>query len=166
MFIIGEIFSLLAAICLCASTFCKKKRKMVTWQVMDSILNALANLFLLSYSGFITNIFTAIRNILEAKKIKSKFITIIFCIILIILGFKFNNRGVIGLLPIFASIEYTIFMFKSKTSQALRIGLIINLIPWSIYDMYIRSYPIFITDLIIISFSIFNINKYKKQNLN
>lgn len=166
LFIVGETFSFIAAICLCYSTFNKEKKQMVLWQIFDSLFNIFSNLFLLSYSGFITCIFTTIRNTLEFKNLNSKKVTIVFCILLLILGFAFNNKGIIGLFPVVACVEYTIFMLRSKTSQALRIGLIINLSLWFIYDLYIKSYPMSIMDLIIIITSLFNIVKFKKKKEN
>lgn len=164
LFILGEIFSFMAASCLCYSTFNKEKKKMVFWQIFDSIFNTISNLFLLSYSGFITCIFTTIRNILEYKKFNSKKVTLFLCILLIILGVIFNNKGIIGLFPLVACIEYTIFMFKANTSQTLRVGLIINLFLWIIYDLYIKAYPMLIMDLIIICSSLFNIVKFRKKS--
>lgn len=161
MFIIGEIFSFCAAIFLCYSTFAKDKHKMVCVQVMDTICCALSNLFLMSYSGFITSLFSTTRNILESKNKNNKVILTILCLILCITGVIFNNKEWIGLLPVVASIEYTIVMFNSKSSQSLRYGLIINLIMWSIYDLYIKAYPMFLMDLIIASTSSINAYRYK-----
>ena len=156
MLIIGEIFSLLAAVFLAYSTFAKKKQKMVFWQILDSSLNAISNIFLLSYSGCITNIFTVLRNYLTYKNKLNKRYTIIFIILMVILGCLFNNKGIIGLFQIIASIEYTLFMYRSKTANNLRTGLIINLTLWGIYDFYIKSYPMLIMDIVIIIFSITN----------
>ena len=43
IFYIGELFSFLAAVCLGYSTFKKNKNKMIFWQIIDSILNCIAN---------------------------------------------------------------------------------------------------------------------------
>lgn len=163
MLVFGEIFSFLAAICLAYSTFSKKKDKMIFWQIIDSLFNSISNVFLLSYSGCITNIFTLLRNYLTYKGKFNKKCLIIIMMLLIFLGICFNNKGFIGILPIIASIEYTIFMYKTKTVNKLRIGLIINLIMWGVYDFYIKSYPMFAMDMIIIVLSLINNYKYQKH---
>lgn len=162
MIVTGQVFSFLAAITLAYSTFNKSKNKMIFWQIVDSMLNAIANVFLFSFSGAITNVFTSIRNMLQVKNKFDKKMMILFCLFVIIIGIYVNNKGIIGLLPIIASIEYTILMYKFKTAQKMRIALIINLILWSIYDFTIKSYPMFTMDLIIICISFINIIRFKE----
>lgn len=162
MFILGEIFSFLAAAFLGYSTFSKNKKKMAFLQIIDSTFNGISNLFLLSYSGIITNAFTATRNFLVYKNKFTNKVAIVFCILIICIGVTFNNKGPIGILPIIASVEYTIFICKSKNTNNLRLGLIFNLILWAIYDFYISSYPMFTMDVMIIFFSIFNNYRLRK----
>mgnify|MGYP006958762171 CR=1 FL=1 len=52
MFLLGEVFSLLSAVCLCYSTFGNSKNRMIFWQSIDSVLGALSNLFLFSFVQF------------------------------------------------------------------------------------------------------------------
>lgn len=134
---------------------------MIFWQIIDSSFNSISNIFLSSYSGYITNIFTLLRNYLTYKGKFNKKYLVIFILLLVVLGLYFNNKGIIGILPIIASIEYTIFMYKAKTTNRLRIGLIINLIMWGVYNFYIKAYPMFIMNIIIISLS--SINNYKSK---
>ena len=68
MIIIGEIFSLLAALTLAYSTFSNKKNKMIWWQAINAIFYGLSNLFLGGYSAVVTNVLTLSRNILVVKK--------------------------------------------------------------------------------------------------
>lgn len=159
--IIGEIFSFIAAIFLALSTFRKNKEKMMKLQVIDSLFNAFSNLYLNSLSGFVVNILTTIRNIFNIKNKFNCCYLIIYCIIVLIMGTKANNRGIIGVLPIFASIEYSIFLFKSKNSQIIRYSLILNLIMWMIYDYLIKAYPMFFMDFIIIIITLINAYRYK-----
>ena len=66
--LLGELFSFIAAFFLALSTFKTKKNKMLIFQLADSIFNAISNLFLNSFSGFVVNIFTSIRNYLSIKE--------------------------------------------------------------------------------------------------
>ena len=53
LFWFGQVCSLLGAACLAISTFGKKKKDLVRWQIADTVFNAGANLFLLSFSGVV-----------------------------------------------------------------------------------------------------------------
>lgn len=163
MIIIGEIFSLLAALCLAYSTFSNKKNKMILWQAINAIFYGLSNLFLGAYSAVVTNILTLFRNTLQVKNKLDRNFTIIICLLMTIVGIIFNNREWLGLLPIVASVSYTICVYVLKSAQQMRIALIVNLLQWMIIDFLVKSYPMFIMDIIIIIVTFINIVRYKKE---
>ena len=161
--LLGELFSFIAAFFLALSTFRTKKNKMLIFQLADSIFNAISNLFLNSFSGFVVNIFTSIRNYLSIKEKFNKRELFFYVILILIIGIKVNNKGIVGILPIIASVEYSLFMHKSKSSQIMRIALLINLSLWLIYDFFIKSYPMFIMDLVIILITVINIIRFHNK---
>ncbi len=163
MIILGEIFSLLAALCLAYSTFSHKKNKMIWWQAINAIFYGLSNLFLGAYSAVVTNILTLFRNTLQVKDKLNKHITIIICLLMAIVGIIFNNREWLGLLPILASVTYTICVYVLKSVQQMRIALVINLIQWAIFDFLVKAYPMFIMDMIIIVVTVMNMIRYKNM---
>lgn len=162
MIIIGEILSLLAALTLAYSTFSNKKTKMIWWQALNAVFYGLSNLFLGGYSAVVTNVLTLFRNVLLVKNKLDKKFTIIICILMIIIGLYFNNREWLGLLPIIASIQYTICIYLLKSAQHMRYALIINLLQWMVFDLLVKAYPMFILDIIIIIVTIINVLRFKK----
>ena len=44
-----------------------------------------------------------------------------------------NKQGLVGYLPIFASVGYSILLTRTKNIYIIKNGLVINLILWSIY---------------------------------
>lgn len=162
MIILGEIFSLLAALCLAYSTFSNKKNKMMLWQAINSVFYGLSNLFLGAYSAVVTNILSLFRNTLQVKNKLSRNLTIIICLLMTVVGLIFNNMGWIGLLPIVASVSYTICVYVLKSAQQMRIALVINLLQWMVVDFIVKSYPMFVMDIIIISVTLVNVVRYKK----
>lgn len=161
MIIVGEIFSLLAALCLAYSTFSNKKNKMIWWQAINAVFYGLSNLFLGAYSAVVTNILTLFRNTLQVKSKLNRKFTIIICLLMAIVGITINNREWLGLLPVIASISYTICVYVLKSAQQMRIALVINLIQWMIFDFLVKSYPMFIMDIILIIVTLINIIRYK-----
>lgn len=163
MIFMGEIFSFLAAIFLCYSLFSKTKNKMIHIQIFSAMANFISNIFLFSYSGAITNFFAILRNYISYKGKNSLILTISICILLTILGMIFNNQGIIGVLPILATLEYTICMYKVKKVNNMLISAFFNVLLWSIYDFYIMSYPMFVMDVVTALVSIHNYFKNKHQ---
>ena len=147
--IIGNIFSLLSAICLAISVIKKNKNDLIWWQVIDVVFCILSNIALYTYAALTTNSIALIRNILAYKNKLTKNITWILFILCILVGLWVNNRGVIGLFPIIASASYTIFMFITKNEQQMRWALVSNLILWFIHDIYVQAYPSALTDIIL-----------------
>ena len=163
MNILGEILSLLAALTLAYSTFSKKKKKMMLWQALNALFFGLSNFCLAGYSAVVTNVLTFIRNLLVVKNKFDKKCTVIICILIIGIGLHFNNRSIIGLLPIIASVQYTICVFALKSPQHLRWSLVVNLAMWVIFDFVIAAYPAAIMDIVIIIVTIINIIRFRKS---
>lgn len=161
--ILGNIFSLLSAICIAISVIKKNKNDLIYWQVIDVIFCILSNIALYTYAALTTNSIALIRNILAYKNKLSKNITWLLFALCVIVGLWANNRGVIGLFPIIASASYTIFMFTTKNEQQMRWALSSNLILWFIHDIYVQAYPSALTDIILSIWTFMQIYKYRKQ---
>ena len=146
-FIIRNLFSLFAVICLAVSVTKKNKNKLIGWQIIDTIFCMLSNIALFSYSAFTTNFLALLRNILAYKNKLSKFVTIVLTVLCVIFGAFANTRGIIGWFPITASASYTLFMFMTKNEQQMRFALISNLLLWFVHDIYIQALPSALADL-------------------
>lgn len=161
MLVLANIFSFIGISFLAYSTFSNRKNNMLYIQVADTLFNAISNLLIGSYSGMLSNLIGTVRNILIAKGKMSKKIYIFLSLVLLVIGVFFNKLGLIGILPIIATIEYTILSSICKDAQELRYALIINILIWLIHDIYVRLYPAFIMDIVIIVITSMNCIKYK-----
>lgn len=164
MIFIANIFSFIGMCLLAYSTFAKNKKNMLYVQVGDCIFNSLGDLFVGSFSAMSTNLICAVRNILNAKKKNSVIANTIIIALITSIGLIVNTKGIIGLLPIVASIQYTICSYKVKTAQGLRYGLTINLILWLIHDCFVMLYPSVLADTVLIIITVCNIVKNKNNN--
>lgn len=151
--IFGNIFSLLAAICIAISVLKKSKKDLIWWQIIDVIFGILSNIALYAYAALTTNFVALIRNVLAYNNKLTRGITGILFALCVIVGMFANNRGVIGMLPIIASAGYTIFMFTTKNEQQMRWALLFNLILWIIHDIYVQAYPTAIINTILVVFT-------------
>ena len=83
-----------------------------------------------------------INGILWYAKTKEK---IIITILAIILTFKFNNLGYIGLLPLISTVSY-IWLMNIKDVRKFKLLIIFTMLMWLIYDVVIKSYTSAIFD--------------------
>ena len=163
MFILGELFSFLSACCLMYSTFGKTKNKMVFWQAINAIFYALSNIFLGGYTAVISNVLTIFRNRLQVEGKYNKTWMILICILMTSVCLFFNNKGLLGILPITASVSYTMMMYYVKSIKNMQLAVISNMTQWAIFDFLIQGYPSFVMDLVIIVLSYKN--RIKELNL-
>lgn len=161
-FVIGNVFSLIAAICIAVSVIKKSKKDLIGWQIVDVIFCILSCLALASYAAASSNAVALVRNILAYKNKLTKNLMWVLCGLCVIVGLWANNRGVIGLLPIIASGSYTFLMYTTKDEQQMRWALVSNLILWLVHDAYIQSYPLAVMDFMLSVWTGIQIYKNKK----
>lgn len=159
----ANIFSTIGVLLLAYSTFSDKKNNALLCHAGDSGLNALGNLLVGSYSAVVTHLISFIRNLLNAKGKMNKILLGIITASIVILGLIFNSKGWVGLLPIIASVEYTIWSSKSKDAQGLRLALIINMALWLVHDLMVGLYFVAATDTIIMILSLVNYIRFETK---
>lgn len=147
--LIGNIFSLLSALCIAMSAAKSSKKGFMFWQIGDAFFSILTNIALLSYSATVMNIICLLRNILYYKNRLTKQITIIMAVACVVIGAWANNRGIIGWFPIVATTSFTIFVYTTKTGQQMRYVLISNMLLWFVHNIYIQSYPLAAANIIL-----------------
>ena len=162
-FILGQILSALAVFFSIVAIFGKDKKNMVAIMLLSDSLYALAYLVLGGYSGFTSAAVLIIRHILDLKGKLNKYNTSAICVVIIFLGILFNENSYLGILPITASVSFVILAYLAKSTQNMRIAIILGFSQWAIFDFYIKAYPLFAMEVITFLTSIFayikNINK-------
>lgn len=153
--VIANILSFIGKACFIVSSASNTKKRMLIIQVFNAIFDGLACLISGSYAGAITNLIAIFRNILAAKNIDNKLVTISICLIMLTTGIIFNNKGVIGFFPIIASISYTLIIIPAKNVTVSRIGLIVNRCLWLVHDIYFLLIPAIIINIVILIILLF-----------
>lgn len=143
--IIGNIIALIASILMVYSGMLKQKKKILYFQTVQIGMSVISNIILGGITGAIINALSMIRNILCYKNklgLKEK---IIITILAIILTFKFNNLGYIGLLPLISTVSY-IWLMNIKDVRKFKLLIIFTMLMWLVYDVVIKSYTSAIFD--------------------
>ena len=139
--IIGNLFSLCAMISDSISSTRKKHREIMAVQIISQFFYGASSIVLKGYSSTAQNLVAVFRNLAAMKNIRSK--TLEWSLILagVVLGIVFNNRGLLGWLPIIANLEYSIAVFKLRDNEKLlKITFIINMIMYAVFSAVIMNY--------------------------
>ena len=139
--IIGNLFSLCAMISDSISGTRKKHREIMAVQIISQFFYGASSIVLKGYSSTAQNLVAVFRNLAAMKNIRSK--TLEWSLILagVVLGIVFNNRGLLGWLPIIANLEYSIAVFKLRDNEKLlKITFIINMIMYAHNSAVIMNY--------------------------
>ena len=87
------------------------------------------------------SIVAVFRNLAAMKHVKSKALEWALILAGVVLGIVFNNRGLLGWLPIIANLEYSIAVFKLKENEtALKLAFIINMAMYAVFSLAIMNY--------------------------
>ncbi|MBR5599413.1 MAG: YgjV family protein [Alphaproteobacteria bacterium] len=160
--VIGNIFSLLSAICIAVSVIKKSKKDFMFWQIGDTLFGMVANVALSAFSALVISIVCFIRNILSYKNMLTKKITYILLLVSITVGLYANNLAMIGLLPIIASASYTVCIYITKNEQQMRWSLAFNMLLWFVHNFYVQAYPSAIANIVLFFWTFMQI--YKNKN--
>ena len=83
---------------------------------------------------------------------------------MVIIGLSVNKNGYIGLLPIIANIEYTLWLSYGNNIRNIKIALAINVFLWAIYDFTIQAYPSSCAEIFILITTIYAICKKQEDS--
>lgn len=158
--VIGNIIALIASILMVYSGTLKQKKRILYFQTVQIGMSVISNIILGGITGAIINALSMIRNILCYKDklgLKEK---IVITILAIILTFKFNNLGYIGLLPLISTITY-IWLMSIKNVKKFKLLITFTMLMWFIYDIAIKSYTSAIFDFMNIVANIVTIFQIK-----
>ena len=161
--IVGNVFSLLCAICVAVSAVKKSKKDFMYWQIGEALFGIIVNIALSAYAALVISIVCFIRNVLSYKNKLTKSITIVLLIVSVAVGIYANNLAVIGLLPIIASASYTICIYITRNEQQMRWALTINMILWFIHNFYVQAYPSAVANIVLCVWTVIQIFRHRNR---
>ena len=110
-------------------------------QIVSQFFYAASSIALKGYSSTAQNAVAVFRNLLAMKNVKSKALEWGLILAGVVLGAAFNNRGLLGWLPIIANLEYSVAVFSFKDNErALKLAFIINMAMYAVFSLAIMNY--------------------------
>lgn len=139
--ILGNILALCAMITDSISTTRKKNTEILGIQIISQFFYGSTSIVLKGYSATVQNVVAVFRNLTAMKNINSKILEWTLILLGAVLGLVFNNRGLIGLLPVIANFQYSVAVFRLKERpRALKVSFGINSVLFCIFNIVIMNY--------------------------
>ena len=139
--IVGNVFSLCAMATDAFSGTRKKHRQIMAVQIVSQFFYGASSIALKGYSSTVQNVVAVFRNFAAMKNVKSKTLEWALVLAGVVLGIVFNNRGILGWLPIIANLEYSVSVFKFKDNEkALKLAFILNMVMYAVFSLAIMNY--------------------------
>ena len=139
--LVGNAFSLCAMISDSVSGTRKKHSEIMAVQIVSQFFYASSSIVLKGYSSTAQNAVAVFRNLAAMKNVKSRVLEWTLILAGVVLGAVFNNRGLLGWLPIVANLEYSVAVFKLKDRErALKLAFIINMLMYAVFSAVIKNY--------------------------
>ncbi len=138
--LIGNLFSLCAMVSDSISGTRKKHSQIMAVQIISQFFYAASSIALKGYSSTAQNAVAVFRNLAAMKNVKSKALEWGLILAGVALGVAFNNRGLLGWLPIVANLEYSIAVFRLKDNErALKLAFIVNMVMYAVFSVAILN---------------------------
>ena len=147
---VGNVCSLLA-MGFNAFSASRKTPKGVLWmQNASQAVYAISGIVLGGYSATVQNIVSILRNIAAMRKVESKYLQWLFVTMGVVLGVAFNNRGLIGLLPVIGNLQYTLAIFHFRDDERkIKIFFLLSVVAFVIFNFAIKNYVGMMGDLFV-----------------
>ncbi len=147
---VGNICSLLA-MGFNALSAGRKTPKGVLWmQTASQTVYAISGIVLRGYSATVQNVVSILRNIAAMRRVENKYLQWLFVTLGVVLGVAFNNRGLIGLLPVIGNLQYTLAIFHFQDDERkIKIFFLLSVVAFVIFNFAIKNYVGMMGDLFV-----------------
>lgn len=147
--LLGNLISFLASLALTAGCLMKDPKKVYVMQVTENLILVASSVCFGSWSGISTLLVSTVRNILLVKGHFEKRMMYLFIVLVTVCGLAVNNKGVIGLLPVLATVILTVCNYYAREIVAIKWSLFVNLVLWAAYFFMIFDVISGITQVVI-----------------
>lgn len=136
--IAGNLCSLFAMVTDSVSSSRKTVKGVLTMQLLSQFFYGAGAIVLKGYSAAVQNAVSVLRNLEAMHPRRHKWFQWLLVALGVGLGIAFNNRGVVGWLPILANLEYTLAVFHFQDNEcALKIAFLINTLFYVVFNAVI-----------------------------
>ena len=155
--VLGNLISFLASMALTAGCLMKNTKKVYIMQVTENLILVASSVCFGSWSGISTLLVSTVRNVLLVKGRFDKRMMYLFIVLVTVCGIMVNNKGLIGLLPVLATVILTVCNYYAREILAIKWSLLVNIVLWAVYFFAIRDVISGITQVMIAAVTLVSI---------
>lgn len=159
--IIANIIALIGSLLMIGIGLIKRKKHILLAQSLMFVIMGTANLLLGGVTGFVTNILSAVRNIITFKWKLTLPLKLVFILIQIVIALCVNRIGLLGWLPVISASIFTWFL-DTESEITLKIVIIGTQVLWVVYDFCMMNYSAFTFDILTIVSNLIGIYRIQK----
>jgi len=149
--IIGNLCTLLAMGSNAFSATRKTVKGVLLTQNLSQVIYCISAIVLSGYSAAVQNVVSIVRNFAASRNIRSRVLQWTLAIAGVVLGVVFNNRGLVGLLPVIGNFQYTLAIFRVQNNeQALKISFLISVASYVVFNGVIYNFVGVVSDLFVV----------------
>ena len=149
--LIGNLCTLLAMGANAISSTRKTTKGVLSWQNLSQAIYFACAIILKGYSAAVQNVVSVLRNVAAIRNVKSKTVEWILTAAGVVLGVLFNNRGLVGLLPVVGNLQYTLAIFRFKDNERmLKLSFLISVLTFAIFNIVLLNFVGVVSDLTVV----------------
>lgn len=138
--ILGNLCSLMAAVTDSISSTRKTAKGVLLVQILSQLFYGAGAVILKGYSAAVQNGVSILRNLVAIRSGRNRYLEWFLLLLGVVLGILFNNRGIIGWLPVAANLEYSLAVFRFQDNErALKFAFLITLALFILYNVVILN---------------------------
>ena len=122
------------------AAYTDSRRRMLIYQTVDCVLLAIAQVIFGIPSGASVLMLGATRNLIMLKGRFGFGMMICFSTLSVVLGTLTNSSGLLGFIPIIASLVLTVGLYAAESTVANKLVIFLNLFIWSAYSFVISDF--------------------------
>lgn len=171
--LIAYIISTIGFILFTASTALKRKAMILSFQTAGNVFCGVSEIMMGAWTGLAQEVINGIRNIFVLKKWMNKTLSIVFVFLsfgvgLLVFILAFQKEGWWGLLPMIATVQYSIVIIIPNVGVApIKLSLMASSSCWAVYGLSVKMYTTTFFNIIsfilaLVTLIIYLVNKNKK----
>lgn len=137
--ILGNVFSFLGCALMVGVGFIKQKKRILSVQCVQFVLQGFANFLLGGMSGVVANLVSLLRNLAFTRFKNTVWLKLFFIALQLVLSLKSLSSGFVSWLPLIAAVLFTWFL-DVKSEVRLKIVIISTQVLWLVYDYVHLNY--------------------------
>lgn len=148
--IVGNLCSVIAMVTDSLSAAQPTAKKILAVQTLSQLSYFTGAVILGGYSAAVQNAVSILRNLAAVFDIRNAWIEWFLVGLGVALGIVFNNLGLMGWLPIIASAQYSIAIFRFRNNErALKLSLLISSAMFAVFSVAILNFVGVVTNTVV-----------------